>query len=320
MGKFFDDIPPFLVPWLAEQEMFWVATAPLGGDGHVNVSPKGVRGCFHYVSPTKVWYQDLSGSGTSLLRSPSLPLPDPASVAAPRNASSCHLSLKMGFGATYNMAEIGYTGNETISHLREPGNSRITVLFSAFQGPPRIARLFGTGKCLISSLNRMLTLVRAGTVHEFGTPEYDALIPPHERKPGSRSAIVIDVHKVGTSCGYAVPLYAFQAHRTKLLAFFARREQAGPHALREYWALKNATSMDGLVGLESALACERVPESVFDEAREGRRAAVGKGGAWERWAGEVKFMLGLVLGALLTVLYGRLEAGWVKSGKLQLLS
>ena len=64
MGKFFDDIPPFLVPWLAEQEMFWVATAPLVG-GHVNVSPKGVRGCFHYVSPTRVWYEDLTGSGAS---------------------------------------------------------------------------------------------------------------------------------------------------------------------------------------------------------------------------------------------------------------
>jgi hypothetical protein len=35
-------------------------------------------------------------------------------------------------------------------------------------------------------------------VHEFGTPEYDALIPVADRKPGSRSAIVIDVHKVGT--------------------------------------------------------------------------------------------------------------------------
>lgn len=63
MGKFFDEIPPFLAPWLSEQEMFWVATAPLTGQGHVNVSPKGVRGCFHYVSPTKVWYQDISGSG-----------------------------------------------------------------------------------------------------------------------------------------------------------------------------------------------------------------------------------------------------------------
>jgi hypothetical protein len=38
-------------------------------------------------------------------------------------------------------------GIETISHLRE--NGRITILFSAFEGPPRIARLFGKGSCII---------------------------------------------------------------------------------------------------------------------------------------------------------------------------
>lgn len=36
------------------------------------------------------------------------------------------------------------SGVETVSHLRE--NGRITVLFNAFEGPPRIARLYGQGK------------------------------------------------------------------------------------------------------------------------------------------------------------------------------
>ena len=36
------------------------------------------------------------------------------------------------------------SGNETISHLRE--NGRITVMFVAFEGPPRIVRFFGTGE------------------------------------------------------------------------------------------------------------------------------------------------------------------------------
>jgi len=35
-------------------------------------------------------------------------------------------------------------GVETIAHLRE--NKRITVMFTAFDKPPRIARLFGTGE------------------------------------------------------------------------------------------------------------------------------------------------------------------------------
>jgi hypothetical protein len=37
-----------------------------------------------------------------------------------------------------------------------------------------------------------------GSVHEFGTPEYDEYIPSEIRKPGSRAAIVIDIYKVST--------------------------------------------------------------------------------------------------------------------------
>lgn len=37
-------------------------------------------------------------------------------------------------------------GNETMSHLYEPGNGRMTILFEAFEGPPRILRLFGRGE------------------------------------------------------------------------------------------------------------------------------------------------------------------------------
>ena len=36
-------------------------------------------------------------------------------------------------------------GNETMSHLYEPGNGRMTIMFEAFEGPPRILRLFGRG-------------------------------------------------------------------------------------------------------------------------------------------------------------------------------
>lgn len=89
-------------------------------------------------------------------------------------------------------------GVETISHLRE--NGRITVMFNAFEGPPRIVRLFGHGeRSRNSNMGTKLTLCfHSGTVHEFGTPEYEELIPAESRKPGSRAAIVIDVYKVGT--------------------------------------------------------------------------------------------------------------------------
>jgi hypothetical protein len=63
MGKFFTEIPASLIPWIQEQEMFWVATAPLSSSGHINLSPKGCEGTFHVVDEKRVWYEDLTGSG-----------------------------------------------------------------------------------------------------------------------------------------------------------------------------------------------------------------------------------------------------------------
>ncbi len=47
------------------------------------------------------------------------------------------------------------SGNETISHLLEPNNGRITIMLSAFEGGPKIVRLWGEGRgapgfCLMS--------------------------------------------------------------------------------------------------------------------------------------------------------------------------
>ena len=64
MGKFFESIPKEIIPWILEQKVFYVATAPLKVDGHVNVSPKATPNCFHIESATRVWYEDLTGSGT----------------------------------------------------------------------------------------------------------------------------------------------------------------------------------------------------------------------------------------------------------------
>lgn len=63
MGKSFTEIPSSLFPWIQEQKMFWVATAPLSSSGHVNLSPKGYEGTFHIVDEKRVWYEDLTGSG-----------------------------------------------------------------------------------------------------------------------------------------------------------------------------------------------------------------------------------------------------------------
>lgn len=67
MGKYFDEIPEDLIPFIEEQEMFWVGSAPLSGSGHVNISPKGYRGTFRLLGKSKCMYQDLSGSGMLVL-------------------------------------------------------------------------------------------------------------------------------------------------------------------------------------------------------------------------------------------------------------
>ncbi|GLB41255.1 putative pfam:Pyridox_oxidase [Lyophyllum shimeji] len=226
MVQYFDKIPDFLISWIDKQKIFWVATAPLTGDGLVNISPKGRAGSFRVVNPNQVWYEDLTGSGI-----------------------------------------------ETVAHVRE--NGRITVLFNAFEGPPRILRLYGKGR-----------------VYEFGTPEYEALLPPEKRQPGSRSIIMIDVFKVGTSCGYAVPFYEYKAERNRLHAFSHARELVDIDAekardmsscsvpprpekgLKQYWFARNATSLDGLPGIltghDSLKTFRAMTESVQkDDEREG---------------------------------------------------
>ena len=63
MGKVFEGIDESLAGWLASQPVFFVATAPLAGDGLVNCSPKGLAGTFAVLGPRQVGYLDLTGSG-----------------------------------------------------------------------------------------------------------------------------------------------------------------------------------------------------------------------------------------------------------------
>lgn len=75
-------------------------------------------------------------------------------------------------------------------------------MFIAFEGSPRIVRLFGTGSSKLVKSYWVCTVVvittLSGKFYEYGTPEYNEYIPIATRKPGSRAAIVIDVHKVGS--------------------------------------------------------------------------------------------------------------------------
>jgi hypothetical protein len=175
----FASISDDLARWWADQPMFFVASAPSGGDGHVNCSPKGLD-TLRILGPTRVAYLDLTGSGV-----------------------------------------------ETIAHLRD--NGRITLMACAFNGAPRISRIYGVG-----------------TVHEIGTDAFDQLADDFPELPGRRAIIDIAVDRVSTSCGYAVPMMDLVGDRDRLLDW-ARAK--GDDGLVDYRANKNALSIDELPGL-----------------------------------------------------------------------
>ncbi|KAK4459316.1 hypothetical protein QBC42DRAFT_274718 [Cladorrhinum samala] len=143
---------------------------------------------------------------------------------------------------TFWYLDLTGSGNETISHLYEPNNGRITVMFNAFEGPPRIVRLFGHG-----------------TVLEKQTPEFQAFVKKHEVKllPGARSIILVNIHQAASSCGFSVPFFEFKEWRTTLDEHFAKRVAKyengdAKESMERYWALKNSDSIDGLPGLDIA--------------------------------------------------------------------
>jgi len=61
--KVHPNIDSRLREFIVRQPMFFVATAPTGADGHVNVSPKGMTGTFAILDELRVAYLDFHGSG-----------------------------------------------------------------------------------------------------------------------------------------------------------------------------------------------------------------------------------------------------------------
>lgn len=121
------------------------------------------------------------------------------------------------------------SGIETVAHLGE--NGRIVLMFCAFEGPPRIVRLHGTGRVVPKDASVFADLANA-FVGGGGT--------------GVRAVIVVDVSRVSDSCGFGVPLMSFDRHRSTLDEWAHRK---GSNGIRAYWSQKNASSLDGIPGL-----------------------------------------------------------------------
>jgi hypothetical protein len=116
------------------------------------------------------------------------------------------------------------SGNETSAHLRE--NGRITFMFCAFAGPPRILRFYGTGTTVLPD-----------------SVEWAELAPLFPAYLGARQIILATVERVQTSCGFGVPLYEYQGQRDTMTRW---AESKGEDGLRAYREEKNIHSIDGL--------------------------------------------------------------------------
>lgn len=66
MGKVHDGIGDDLRAWIEAQHVFFVASAPLDVEGHVNCSPKGLDS-LRVLGPREVAYADLTGSGAETI-------------------------------------------------------------------------------------------------------------------------------------------------------------------------------------------------------------------------------------------------------------
>lgn len=119
------------------------------------------------------------------------------------------------------------SGVETIAHLRQ--NGRITIMFTAFDGPANIVRLYGTGEVLMPD-----------------TDAYQSLAQEFEDLPGARAIIRINVHRVSSSCGYGVPLMTYSGERNRLKEW---AEAKTDEDISAYQADNNKLSIDGLPGI-----------------------------------------------------------------------
>jgi hypothetical protein len=103
-------------------------------------------------------------------------------------------------------------------------------MFCAFDGPPKIVRLHGTGRVI-----------------EAGTPEFESLRGSFPANIGMRAIVRVSLKRISDSCGYAVPRYRHVADRDTLDRW---AEAKGPDGLVRYRRDKNALSVDGLRGLD----------------------------------------------------------------------
>jgi hypothetical protein len=116
MSKVYQAIDGRLREFLLAQKVFFVATAPSGADGHVNLSPKGLTGCFAILGEHRVAYVDYTGSGAETIAH----LRDNGRIAL----------MFCAFDGPPKIVRLHGRGEAVL-----PGDPRFPALLAAFPGP-----------------------------------------------------------------------------------------------------------------------------------------------------------------------------------------
>jgi hypothetical protein len=116
------------------------------------------------------------------------------------------------------------SGNEKATHLAQ--NERMTMMFCAFDGSPKILRLYGKAV--------------AAHPRDEQWDELSKLFEPHAT---ARQYVDFTIELVQTSCGFGVPFYEFTGARDNMDRWLASR---GDEGIEGYWREKNLVSLDGL--------------------------------------------------------------------------
>ncbi|MER6995861.1 pyridoxamine 5'-phosphate oxidase family protein [Streptomyces sp. NPDC000410] len=159
MGQTYERIEGRIRTFIDEQPVFFTATAPLSGDGHVNLSPKGRKGTLAVVDELTLAYLDFGGSSA-----------------------------------------------ETVAHVRE--NGRITLMWCAFTGPPKVLRVHGRGDAVFRD-----------------DPRWAEFIPYFKDAdgPSARAIVVVHAELISDACGFAVPFMDYREERTQHAEHFGRK-------------------------------------------------------------------------------------------------
>ncbi|MEN8652910.1 pyridoxamine 5'-phosphate oxidase family protein [Streptomyces sp. 21So2-11] len=127
--------------------------------------------------------------------------------------------------------DFGGSGAETVAHVRE--NGRITLMWCAFSGPPKVLRVHGQGEAVFRDDARWAELITR-------FKDVDG--------PSARAIVVVHARRISDSCGFAVPFMEYQEERTQHAEHFGRKtdeEFAAYCEKKEYVGV----SLDGLPAL-----------------------------------------------------------------------